>query len=276
MKYIAKKVDASVNLPDSHPLADLAWMAGGLAVIMAVLFLSGGLIVDQLAKRIPQEYDNAIGDSLPPELFTEFGPEITEGPLVERTQSLFEQLRKTLPADDSRNYALTIIDTDEVNALALPGSHIVVFRGLLEKAQSQNEVAMVLAHEFGHVYHRHHWRKLGRSAVFAITAMLVGSQSAVRSQLAAIPLATMMQANSRSHESESDRFALDLVCRHYGHSGGTTDFFARNLSEEKRSTRLVSFLLTHPLSQKRVDDINARASANGCLPDQTTQWSLPQ
>ncbi len=60
MKYIAKKVDASVNLPDSHPLADLAWMAGGLAVIMAVLFLSGGLIVDQLAKR--GQLDGDVGE----------------------------------------------------------------------------------------------------------------------------------------------------------------------------------------------------------------------
>lgn len=274
MKYIPKKVDARVNLPTRHPLSDLVWMAGGLVVILVVVFFAGGLIVDRLAVHIPAEYDNKLGAQLPSELMAEFGPILENGPLVDRTQALFEELRAALPEDDPRSYTLTIIDTDDVNALALPGSQIVVFRGLLERAESENEVAMVLAHEFGHIYHRHHWRKLGRSALFAILATLVGSNTALQSEVTSLPLTTMMQSNSRSHESESDRFALDMVCRHYGHSAGASDFFSRNLAAEKGSTRVVSFLLTHPLSQKRIDDIKRRAAEKSCAEGTLTEWSL--
>ena len=272
MKHVAKTVDASVNLPTVHPLVDLAWLVGGMLCIMLIIFVGGGVLVDQLAKHIPPEYDNKLGTFLPTELFTEFGTELTEGPLVDKTRALFEELVESLPEDDTRTYTLTIIDTEVVNALALPGSHLVLFRGLIEQAQTENEIAMVLAHEFGHVYHRHHWRKLGRSALFTITALMAGSQSAASGQLAGIPLTTLMQANSRSHETESDLFAIDLICRHYGHAGGATDFFIRNRAAESHSDRLASFLLTHPLSQQRIDDIDARARESGCPDGPVSNW----
>ncbi len=272
MKYVAKQVDASVNLPDRHPLVDMTWLLSGVILIFVVLYFSGGVIIDQLARHIPPEYDNSISPGFTAQLLAQFGPEITEGEVFDDTQALFAQLRKLLPEDDTREYRLTLVDTDKVNALALPGGQIVVFRALLDKAESQNEVAMVLAHEFGHISHRHHWRRIGRAVLFGVTATFLGSQSTLQNQITNIPLATMMQANSRSHETESDSFAIDLVCRHYGHSGGATAFFARNLGEEDNTNDTISFLLTHPLSQERIDNIEARAEERNCSPGDTSQW----
>ncbi|MFK8030397.1 MAG: M48 family metallopeptidase [Gammaproteobacteria bacterium] len=273
MKFIPKKVDADVNLPDSHPLHDMAWMTAGLAILLVVFYLLSGVIVDQLAKFIPPEFDNSVDINLDQELTELFGPAISNDPFVEDTRRIFQKLRERLPEDDTRSYTLTILDSDEVNAMALPGGRIVVLRGLLEQAESENEVAMVLAHEFGHTYNRHHWRKLGRTILFGVMAGILGnSQSTLNNQLANLSLATMTQTNSRSHEKESDRFALELLCRTYGHSGGATDFFERNMSKQGLGAKSIAFLLTHPLSQKRVDAIQAQAADSGCLVDETKPW----
>lgn len=277
MKFEPKEVDAEVNLPQRHPLADLVWLGGGLLAIMVTLYLSAGLVVDYLARFIPPEYDNTFSGTFDEQLLAEFGEELVDGELVTKTQALFDQLRAELPADDTREYTLTIIDTPQVNAMALPGAHIVVLRGLLDEAQSENEVAMVLAHEFGHIYHRHHWRKLGRAAIFTVAATLAGSsQASLHNQVMAVPLTTLMQANSRSHESESDRFALNVMCQFYGHSGGTTDFFNRHTGDSGRTQELISFLQTHPLSETRVADIERQAITLNCLPDNVEDWPFSQ
>lgn len=276
MKFEPKAVDADVNLPTRHPLVDLAWMAAALLVLLGVLYSVSGVLVDWLARYIPPEYDNRLSGHFDAQLLTEFGPEIRDGELALRTQALFAELREKLPQDDTRTYTLTIIDSPEVNAMALPGAHIVVLNGLLEEAESENEIAMVLAHEFGHVYHRHHWRRLGRAAVVAVAATLTGaSQSALQSQVTSAPLATLMQANSRSHESESDRFALDLVCKHYGHYGGATDFFQRHVSDQGSTTKMINFLMAHPLSETRIEQIDQLARESNCPALEVKAWPAP-
>ncbi len=277
MKFEPKTVDESVNLPERHPLADMTWLLGGFVLVFAVIYFIGGVIIDQLAARIPPEYDNKFSPDYTEQLITMFGPEINSGELFDDTQALFSRLRQHLPEEDTREYQLTLIDTNQVNAMALPGGQIVIFKGLLDQAQSQNEVAMVLAHEFGHVNHRHHWRRIARVVLFGITASVLGSPSQLQSQLANIPLATMMQANSRSHENESDRFAINLVCKFYGHSGGAVDFFERNVGRQSRANEMISFLLTHPLSQERVVRVEQRALELQCSQGENTPWphSLP-
>ena len=70
-----------------------------------------------------------------------------------------------LPPDSpisNRPFHVYVTEVDDINAIALPGSNIIVFSGLLQNIQSENELVMVLGHELGHYAHKDHLRGLGR------------------------------------------------------------------------------------------------------------------
>lgn len=275
MKYKRRTADSTVNLPTRHPLVDLLWLLGGLIGLTVILFLTAGLIVDVLVKYIPSTADNGIADTISAQLEKSFGEAIKDGQLHDETQRLFQTLAAYLPADDLRKHKLLIIDDDTVNAMAAPGGVIVVFRGLLEQAKSENEVAFVMAHEYGHLYHKHHWQRLGRGIFFGvIMAVVFGQQDAFQSQLGMAPLTGLQQRHNRSDESQADRFALDLVCRHYGHASGATDFFARHVNHDKEPGLLSAFMMTHPLSSDRIADLQRRAKERACGTGDTIPWVL--
>jgi predicted Zn-dependent protease len=84
-------------------------------------------------------------------------------------------LEAQLPEDLSRDrdYQLLYIPDETVNALALPGDHVIIYQGLLAEAESENEIMMVLGHELGHFANRDHLRGLGRGIVVQIVASLL-------------------------------------------------------------------------------------------------------
>ena len=155
--------------------------------------------------------------------------------------------------------------------MAVPGRLIVVYRGLLDEAESENEIAMVLAHEFGHLQHKHHWQRLGRGIIFAAFAgLLTGNQETLQAHLSTFTLTGLQRGHGREQESEADHFALQMICQLYGHSGGATDFFARHLDSKPENSRFNSFFNTHPHSAERVTRLRAWAVELDCAPGPPT------
>ncbi len=122
------------------------------------------------------------------------------------------------------NFTIYLSDSDDVNAIALPGGRIVVFKGLLDQVESENELAMVLAHELGHFAHRDHMRGLGRGLGLAVaTALLLGENNSA-SGLISKAVLTFQVKYSQSQESAADQFGVDLLTARYGHAGGAPAF----------------------------------------------------
>ncbi|MBO4638778.1 MAG: M48 family metalloprotease [Treponema sp.] len=94
-----------------------------------------------------------------------------------------------------KGYYVVILDTDEINAMATPGGHIFVSRGLIDCTNSEDALAAVLAHEIAHV-------QLGHS-VQAIKASRV--RSAVSDTTKAVVVTTIVSANNSSDISLSDK-----------------------------------------------------------------------
>jgi Zn-dependent protease with chaperone function len=115
--------------------------------------------------------------------------------------------------------------SDMFNAVTLPAGHIVVFTGLLENIDDENELAFVLAHELGHIHHRDHLKSMGRGIIFlmASTAML-GSDSTV-SQVVSQSVNITDRQFSQTQEKDADRFALHLLSASYHHVGDSVTFF---------------------------------------------------
>jgi predicted Zn-dependent protease len=154
-----------------------------------------------------------------------------------------------------------LVKNEEVNALALPGGHIVVFSALVKQAESENELAMVLAHELGHFAHRDHLKRLGRGLGLTVAAMLVFGEDSAISRLMSNLFLVTESSYSRQQEADADRFGLELLVNSYGHAGGAIDFFAR--VGKKAGRRAPYLLASHPHPDDRIEELQSLIRENG-------------
>jgi len=158
-----------------------------------------------------------------------------------------------------------------LNAFAMPGGLIGVHSGLVLAAQSESELASVLAHEIGHVSQRHIARMLGnqrQDALLPLAALLLGALAARSSPdlaSAAIMggqgLAIQRQLNfSREAEREADRIGLQIMQEGGFDTSGMVAFFGRIQSASRSSfaDSAPAWLRSHPLTTERVADIQDR------------------
>ena len=157
-----------------------------------------------------------------------------------------------------------------VNAFALPGGFIGVYSGLMLAAQSESELASVMAHEIGHVSQRHIARRLGnqkQDMLVPLAAMVLGALAARSSP--DVAMATMMggqgyamqrQLNfSRDAEREADRVGLQILGEGGFDTSGMVAFFGRLQSANRNySENAPAYLQSHPLTTERIADIQAR------------------
>ena len=145
-----------------------------------------------------------------------------------------------------------IVHENEVpNAFAAPGGMIVVNSGLLTFAQSENEVAMVLAHELAHHVNRDHLEGMGRGLVLAVILNAVLGGNSGLDQITGAGAQGLALKMSRDDERDADRLGLLLLEGRYGHVGGALDFFLR--IGDQPGGRPATWLSTHPLSSDRID-----------------------
>jgi predicted Zn-dependent protease len=157
-----------------------------------------------------------------------------------------------------------------LNAFALPGGYIGVHSGLILAAQSESELASVLAHEIGHVAQRHIARMLGNSkqdTMISLASLILGALAASASPDAGMGimmggqgLAVQRQLDfSRDAEREADRVGLDILNKAGYETTGMVSFFGR-LQQATRaySDAVPPYLRSHPLTTERMADIEAR------------------
>jgi Zn-dependent protease with chaperone function len=244
MKYRPKKIDGNVNVSDIHPLKEFALLAGGILTVVVLLYALLGPLVDFGAPWLPAGLERAIGDS--------FKLPIGEDGREEYLAALSEELRKKAPADPGP-LIVGVIGSEEENAFVVPGGRIFFYSGLLDKAATENEVAMVLAHEMGHQANRDHIRSLGRGLILvSLGSLVMGEEEAVDSFIGgALTIESLKY--SRAQEEAADRFALETLVARYGNANGATEFFER---AARRGGTPPEFLATHPDPQSRIQTLH--------------------
>ncbi len=179
--------------------------------------------------------------------------------------------RLTARSDATRQeFEFFVVRDPQINAFALPGGFIGIHSGLLIAAQSESEVAGVVAHEIAHVTQRHIARMItqqGQSQLMSLAAMAVAilaarSNSQVAEAAMAFGQAGVMQSQlnfSRDNEREADRVGVQLLDGAGFDPRGMSAFFERL----QRATRVYeggapAYLRTHPLTFERIGDIQGR------------------
>ena len=202
-------------------------------------------------------------------------PVLDDPLLTDYLEDLGERLVASAETGGGR-YSFFFIDQPTVNAFAGPDGHIGVFAGLVTTAETESELAAVLAHEIAHISQRHLLRSLEDQQQLAVPATLLmiaaailGAQVDVNAGAAAIAglqgLAIQRRINfTRHNEEEADRIGIATLAG-AGYDPFAMPGFFERLSQTSHTSDLSApeFLRTHPVNPNRIADSLARAEQYG-------------
>ena len=172
--------------------------------------------------------------------------------------------RLSLSADHQLRYH--VVDDPQVNAFALPGGHIVVFTGILERMSGPGELAGLLAHEATHVQERHSTRIMVRSlASYMFVSLLVGDVSAVVAVAAENADKLRNMGYGRGLESEADAIGQQRMKENGVDPAGMVRLLKLLEQEAQDMPEELAFLSSHPLTKDRIANAEARAAALGTV-----------
>jgi len=212
--------------------------------------VSGGINFYSLEKEI------AIGKQLAQEV--ERQAKLVNDPIVaEYVNRVGQNLVRN--SDAKVPFTIKVLDSEEVNAFALPGGFFFVNSGLILKADNEAELAGVMAHEIAHVAARHGTRQATRGEIAQI-AMIAASiavpygwtgYAAMQGANLAIPLGFLKF--SRGFESEADMLGLEYMYKTGYDPTAFVDFFEKIQTLEKRKPGTMSKVFsTHPPTDDRI------------------------
>ncbi len=169
--YEPRPNPANVNVGESRPLKDFLVLSAGLAACVVLIYWLLGLAVEVGVPYISPQLEVRLGRAFNAAYLAQ-----EDHAASRRLKPVLDELIKGLPASARRlDYRLVVSNESTVNAVALPGGTILVYRGLLDKLNSEAELSFVLAHELGHFYHRDHLKGLGRSLL--VNILIIGMLS---------------------------------------------------------------------------------------------------
>lgn len=145
---------------------------------------------------------------------------------------------------------VTVVRSPLANAFALPGGQVYYFSGLLERTETADEFAGVLAHELGHVVHRHGMEMLIESSATGLLIGFVLGDMTNLSVAAAAGVTLIDSRFSRAAEHEADRFAGAAGNRLGFSPSGLANLLDRVAADDTMS-RTLALLNTHPLTDER-------------------------
>lgn len=189
----------------------------------------------------------------------------TDQELINYVQCVADELIAALPAEyREKNWEVNVFDSDQVNAFALPGGNIGVYRGLHEVAETPAQLAAVMGHEIGHVIAEHGNARMSNNMLIGLglqIGSIVASQK-TDDNTAALVMAGLgvgaqvgvMLPFSRSHESESDQLGMDYMAQAGYNPSHAADLW-RNMKAASGESP-PEFLSTHPSPDTRIEDIN--------------------
>lgn len=188
---------------------------------------------------------------------------LSEDPaLVDRVQRVGGRI--AAHTDSEYEWEFDVVDKDVLNAFALPGGKVFVYRGLLEIMDTDAQLATVIAHEIAHVIARHGAERMS----IQLGTALVGQAAGIVLDMSDPTAARVFQQAygigaqvgvilpySRTHEYEADHIGLILMAEAGYDPQAAVAFWERMMEENKDEKKPPEWLSTHPLSRERLQEI---------------------
>ena len=230
---------------------------GVLAGLLLALWFGSDSLVEMAVARIPVEWEQKLGAQAVRDFLT--GQTVVkDGAAVAAVQEITQRLASHA-SNNPYTFQVSVVKSDVVNAFALPGGYVVVFTGLLAKAESPEEVAGVLGHELNHVLQRHGLERIVKTVgLLAVVTILVGDQQGLIGLAKELGIELVTMKFSREQETEADVTAVRLLHRAKIAPDGMIQFFERLAQSEQGRIELLS---THPMSAARAERLKAEVAA---------------
>ncbi len=254
-----------------HPLSRALILALGM-VVASPLSIAEGLpdLGEAAQSDLSPAMERRIGESIMLEIRRD--PAYLDDPEISSYLNRLGNKLSSQSTESRQEFEFFALKDPTLNAFAMPGGYIGVHSGLILAAESESELASVLAHEISHVTQRHLARLMNKasqgqvasllSLALAILAARSSPDLAIGAAMAGQGAAIQNQLNySRDFEREADRVGLDLLERSDFNIRDMSVFFERmqkysRLYETKNSAP--GYLRTHPLTTERLADMGNR------------------
>jgi predicted Zn-dependent protease len=229
---------------------------------------------ERMISLMSPEEEQKIGAAESPKAVQEFGGLYKDPELTRYIDSIGQLLAHTTETPDQK-FSFVVIDTDVVNAFALPGGYVHVTRGLLALANNEAEAAGVIAHETGHVVARHAAQRDTQAKLGGIGALVGGLLLGdIGAQVGQFGAGAYVAKYSREQEFEAD----SLGVRYLRRAGFDPEAMADFLSSLEANSELESkvagakdpsmdIMASHPRTPDRVRAAIKEAGAGAPVKD---------
>lgn len=240
--------------------------AAAIAITAAVYLWTIPALAALLAPRVPVAWEQSVGQSAVEYL----APPDQRCANPRLGSAMDEMVRRLTAPGPPPPYELRVyvVNLPVVNALAVPGGHVVIFRGLLQRTTTPEELAGVVAHELQHVLRRHATRAVIQDVSTGLLLMaLTGDVTG--------PLAYGLQTArtlgdlrySRRAEDEADTEGMKMLLAARVDPAGMIAFFETIQKEEGGRAKALTYLSSHPLAADRIARLKAMAAAGRGTPE---------
>jgi beta-barrel assembly-enhancing protease len=278
--FVESLVAQSSHLKGGYSKSDIShivgWTLGGLAIFTAVGYIFMALLPDKVAQVLPEAWRERVGKQMETSLTS--GSKACSS--TEGNAALGAMIANLAEGQaDMPPISVHIYDLPILNAFAVTGGNIIITRELIEKAGGPDEVAGVLAHEIGHVAHRHPEAQLIRMTGLQVLASVFTGSKGGDTTTSIAGIAALL-SYSRTAEAEADAYARDTLGNASIDPLALKRFFETivKLEDEKKDksptlSALGGLFATHPGTEDRIKLIEPLPVGKTAKPSLSeTQW----
>ncbi len=250
------------------------WGMGLMALAGAGLGLATGCAINEATGQrqllvMDSQSAIAMGAEAAPQLTAEYGGAVSDRVATAYVTEVGARLAAVTEGDNpGLPWEFTLLDSDVINAFALPGGKVFISKGLAARMRNEAQLAGVLGHEIGHVTANHVNDRIVQNAgaqlgVQLVTAWLGGGEPGLTSQIAqtVVPVAGqgIVLRFSREQELQADSLGMRYMAR-VGYDPAGQLQVMRILRDAAGGGGGVEWMATHPLPQTRIEAIESLLS----------------
>ena len=229
---------------------DLLKLVGIFGLIWIVFIIWNPDFSEDETLKISISNEESLGEIIMEELTDRADFSVVKEPAFDSAMHLITgRLLKSMDLTEY-DYNILVVHNNQINAITLPGGNIIVFSGLIKFTSQPEELAAILAHEIGHVEHRHIVDKLLREfGLIILTSILGGGDAVLINELGKTIISSTF---GRKQESEADQYALQLLEKAQISPRAIASLFRKMNRENLDYNENLELIKSHPHNNARI------------------------
>lgn len=214
-----------------------------LGLVVLAYFFVLPYVAEKSVALLPESFDNEIGNVF-------MNTFLDENEIDSTKTKYLEQFAAELDLKNKKPLRFAVVESEEVNAFALPNGQIVVFSAILNDMKSADELAALLGHEASHINQRHSTKILCRNlAGYMVVSLLLSDVNGVMAVVADNAQQLHSLSYSRGFEEEADEQGLKILMDNKMNPNGMVQLFEQ--LEKEHDVYIPKIISSHPLTAER-------------------------